>query len=60
MRNAYKIFVEELQRKRPRSIGEDNIKMGIIKETECEGVDWIQVAGFCEHYNEPPRSIKNG
>jgi hypothetical protein len=39
--------------------------MEIMKETGCDGVDWIQLArdrasGYCEHSNAPVGYIKHG
>jgi hypothetical protein len=36
---------------------EDNIKMD-CKEIGLEGVEWIHLAGSCEHSNEPLGSVK--
>jgi hypothetical protein len=52
MRNAYKTLVGKPEGKRP--IGrpwhrwDDNIKM-VRKKIGSEGVDWIDLAGSCEH-----------
>jgi hypothetical protein len=51
--------------RRPRHRWEDNIKMD-FQEVGCGGMNWIelaqdrQVAGTCEHGNEPSGSIKCG
>jgi hypothetical protein len=54
------------QRERPRHVGEYNIKKD-LRGIGWEGMDWIhqgsgygQVAGSCEHGNEPSFFIKYG
>jgi hypothetical protein len=65
MGNTYKTLVEKSERRRPLGRGgrrENNINMD-LKETRLEYVDWIhlaQMAGSCEHGNEPSGSIKDG
>jgi hypothetical protein len=70
IRNAYTTLVGKSKRKRPfgrpRSRCEGITELD-IKESECQGVDWIhlardrvQGAGFCEHGNEPSSCIKGG
>jgi hypothetical protein len=62
MRNEYKILDGKTEGKRlvrPRRRGDDNIRTD-LKETVLEGVDWMQLAGPCEHGNEPSSSINVG
>jgi hypothetical protein len=66
VRGAYNILVGRPEGRRPlgkpRHRWEDNIKMN-LREIGFGDVDWIhwgQVAGSCEHGNEPSGSIKRG
>jgi hypothetical protein len=42
-RTAYRIFVGKPERKRPRFIWEDNIKMD-LREIGWDGMEWIDLA----------------
>jgi hypothetical protein len=61
MRNAYKILEGSRSLERPTRIWQDTIKW-ISRKTECEGVDWITLAGggSCEHGNEPSGFVSGG
>jgi hypothetical protein len=69
VRGAYNILVGRPEGRRPlgrpRRRWEDNIKID-LREIGFGDVDWIhwaqdrQVAGSCEHGNEPSGSIKCG
>jgi hypothetical protein len=41
---------------RPRRRWEDNIEID-LREIGIDEANWIQLAGFCEHGNEPSGSI---
>jgi hypothetical protein len=43
--------------RRPRLRWEDNIKMD-LGDKGIDGTNWIRLAAFCEHGNEPSGSIK--
>jgi hypothetical protein len=67
MKNAYKIFIGKPEGKRPREdLGIDGIiiiewilgKQGEKCELDSCGSGQRQVAGPCEHGNEPSSSIK--
>jgi hypothetical protein len=62
-RGANKVLVGKPEEKRPlgrpRCRREDNIKIN-SKEIILEGVDWIHLAGCCEHGDEPLSFIKCG
>jgi hypothetical protein len=65
VRGAYNILVGRPEGRRPlgrtRRTWEDNIKMD-LREIGFGDMDWIhgQVAGCCEHGDEPSVSIKCG
>jgi hypothetical protein len=63
MRNAYNILVGKPEGKRPlgrpKRRSKNKIRMD-LREIGCEGVDWIHLAGCCEHSNETSGSIKGG
>jgi hypothetical protein len=59
MRNTYQILDGKPERKehlRPRHRWESKMDH---KKIGCECVDWILVAGSCEHGNEPMGSAKD-
>jgi len=70
MRHAYKILVGKPEDKRqlgtPRSRWNENIRMD-LRKIEKEIENWIhmaqdrgQIAGSCEHSNEPAGYLKGG
>jgi hypothetical protein len=60
-RDVYRVLVGRPEGKRPlrrpRHRWEDNIKMD-LREIGINGANWIQLAGLCEHGNEPLGSIR--
>jgi hypothetical protein len=66
VRGAYNILVGRPEGRRPlerpRCRWEDNIKMDLreIGFGEVDWIHWAQVAGSCEHGDEPSGSIKCG
>jgi hypothetical protein len=68
VRGAYNILVGRPEGRRslgrPRRRWEDNIKMDLREigfgDVDVDWIHWAQVAGSCEHDNEPSGSIKCG
>ncbi|PNF30906.1 hypothetical protein B7P43_G03642, partial [Cryptotermes secundus] len=55
IRNAYRIFVGKPERKRPL---EDTLKMD-LREIECDGMDWIDLAQDRDHWRALVNMVMN-
>jgi hypothetical protein len=62
MRNAYKILVGKPEGRKPLGITrrkwEDNIRMD-LRETGCEGVDWIRLAQDRDQWRAVVNTVMN-